>query len=356
MLTEKQMNELKEHLESAQNPIFYYDNDCDGLCSFLILRRYLGRGRGVAVRSFPDLNKQYARKASELKADYVFVLDKPVVSREFIEEIDRLGLPIVWIDHHDVSGDDFANGLKNFFVYNPTKNSEKNRSEEPVSYWCMKLCGRKEDLWLGIIGCIADHYMPDYAEEFGAGYSEFWGKVVEPFDAYYRTEIGKIALALNFGLKDSTSNIVHLQNFLISCKGPDEIFLEVKENYSFRKKYREIRKKYDSLLEIAIKNAKGKLLFFQYSGELSISADIANELSYLYPKKYVAVAYKKGEVSNVSLRGKNVKNILEKVLKKFENASGGGHEDAVGARIQSNDLERFKDELILEANNEGSKN
>lgn len=32
MLTEKQISEIREHLEKAQNPLFFFDND-DGLCS-----------------------------------------------------------------------------------------------------------------------------------------------------------------------------------------------------------------------------------------------------------------------------------------------------------------------------------
>jgi len=350
MLTSKQINELKEHLDKAQNPIFYYDNDCDGLCSFLILRRYLGRGKGVAVRSFPDLNAQYARKARELNADYAFVLDKPVIAKEFIEEIGKLQLPLIWIDHHNVSMDDSFKESENFFIYNPTKNAGKDKSEEPVTYLCMKLSGRKEDLWLGVIGCIADHFMPDFADEFGERYSEFWGKVKEPFEAYYKTEIGRIAQAFNFGLKDSTTNIVNMQNFLTSCKGPDEALIEVSGNYSFRRKYKEIKKKYDGLLEKAKDAIYDKVLFFEYSGDLSISSDIANELSYLHPKKCIAVAYKKAGFANISLRGKNVKGILENILKNFENASGGGHEDAVGARIKTEDLDKFKEFLILEVN------
>ena len=77
MLTEKQVKEIREHLEKAQAPIFFFDNDADGLASFLLLRRYINRGKGVAIKSFPDLNESYARKLYELKPDYVFVLDKP---------------------------------------------------------------------------------------------------------------------------------------------------------------------------------------------------------------------------------------------------------------------------------------
>ena len=45
MLTKKQVEDIKEHLEKAQNPIFFFDNDPDGLCSFLLMQRYLGRGK-----------------------------------------------------------------------------------------------------------------------------------------------------------------------------------------------------------------------------------------------------------------------------------------------------------------------
>ena len=102
MLTEKQIKEIKEHLEKAQNPIFFYDNDPDGLCSFLLLQRYIERGRGVAIRSFPELDANYFRKVEELNADYIFILDKPLVSSGFWKEVENVNIPVVWIDHHDV--------------------------------------------------------------------------------------------------------------------------------------------------------------------------------------------------------------------------------------------------------------
>ena len=71
MLTQKQIKEIKEHLEKAQNPVFFFDNDSDGLCSFLLLSRWMNRGKGVAVKSFPDLNEGYFRKVDELNADYI---------------------------------------------------------------------------------------------------------------------------------------------------------------------------------------------------------------------------------------------------------------------------------------------
>src|SRR3989338_8648642 len=96
------------------------------------------------------------------------------------------------------------------------------------------------------------------------------------------------------------------------------------------------------------KNLSEKMLFFVYGGEVSMSADIANELSYRHPEIFVVVAYMKGAILNLSLRGAGVKKMLEKILPKLENATGGGHADAVGARIRTSDLEKFKELLSKE--------
>ncbi|MEM4271474.1 MAG: DHHA1 domain-containing protein [Candidatus Pacearchaeota archaeon] len=345
MLNKKQINEIKEHLSRAQNPIFYYDNDADGLCSFLLLRRYLGRGYGVAIRSYPELNAQYATKAQQLKADYVFILDKPVVSKEFLDEIKLLGLNVVWIDHHQIDKKEFEKEFSKFdnlYFYN---SATKKEGGEPVSYIAYKLTERKEDLWIALMGCVADYYLPDFTDEFAERYSNFWiaKKKIIPFDAYFGSEIGRIAIALNFGLKDSVSHVVELQNFLISCKGPEDVFLETEVNRKFREKYSEIKKKYEALLTDALKNASEKMIFFEYSGDLSISADLANELWYKNQDKYIAVCYKKGAITNISMRGRNVLRILKKILAKIENATGGGHRDAVGARIRTENLGIFRE-------------
>jgi oligoribonuclease NrnB/cAMP/cGMP phosphodiesterase (DHH superfamily) len=194
--------------------------------------------------------------------------------------------------------------------------------------------------------------MPDFVDDFIKEYPEFWKKgIVKPFDALYKTEIGKLAQAFSFGLKDSTTHVVMMQNFLISCKNPKDVFLESKENEFFMKKYSEIKKKYKALVDEAKKNIGGKLIFFEYGGDLSISSEIANELMYLFPGKIIAVCYKKGAATNISLRGNRIRNILENVLSNMKNASGGGHKNAVGARIKTEDLKRFKELLLEEISN-----
>lgn len=342
MLTEKQIVEIRGHLEAAQNPVFFYDNDADGLCSYVLLRKFIGRGKGVAVRTHPDVDVGYVRKIRELNADYVFVLDRPFLGKKFVDAIKEMQIPIVWIDHHETNFENY--GYENLFVYNPMNG--KKKSSEPVVYWSYKIANRAEDIWIAIMGCIADHYLPDFVGDFEKKYKGYWGNVKQPFDAYYGTEIGVLARSLSHGLKDSISHVVYLQNFLIKCQGPAEMFLEIDSSSSFGKQHDLIRGKYVKLLERAEKeiSAKGPI-FFKYGGDLSISSDLSNELSYKYPGRTIMIAFNNGMFYNFSIRGKKVREILEKILPEFDGATGGGHDNAVGARIKTEDLERFKKEF-----------
>ncbi len=344
MLSKSQLSEIREHLEKAQNPIFLYDNDVDGLSSYVLLRKFTGRGKGVAVKSHPNVDVNYAKRVQELGGDYVFVLDRHSLGNDFVKEIEMLQIPIVWIDHHDVSNENHLYSM--LHRYNPMKN--KKKSSEPTTYLCHSATQRKEDIWLVVIGSIADHYMPDkdIVLEFIERYSSLWGKnITKPFDALYCAGIGRIARAMSFGLKDSISHVVELQNFLINCNSPYDVEKGLDSDSAFALKYKEIIKKYSSLLEDAKKNGEEKLVFYNYSGSLSISSDLSNELSYVYPKSYVCVCYSSGPITNISLRGNNVKKILSEILPLLDGATGGGHRDAVGARINTTDLDKFRREL-----------
>ena len=342
MLIKKQLSKIREHLEKAQNPIFLFDNDVDGLCSYVLLRRFLGRGKGVAVKSHPDIDTRYAKRVQELGGDYVFVLDRHSLGKEFVGEIASLQLPIVWIDHHDVAVEDYQYSLLSHF--NPAHRRKK--SAEPTTYLCYSATQRVEDLWIALIGCIADHYLPKFVGDFAGMHPELWAKkITAPFQALYTTGIGRLSRALSFGLKDSVSHVVELQNFLVNCKTSGDLEKEIESNSAFALKYREILKKYNSLLDAAKLSVADKYLIFNYSGTLSISSDLSNELSYIFPKKYICVAYSSGSLTNISLRGDNVKNILGQILPNFVGATGGGHKDAVGARIQTNELDKFVEML-----------
>ena len=339
MLTSEQIEEIKEHLEKAQNPLFLFDNDQDGLCSFLILQRYLGRGKGFPVKTSPEMNKDYFRKVRELNADYLFILDQPAVSKEFFEEVEKVNIPVVWIDHHEIDLKetkipDFVN------YYNPLFNKEKTR--EPVTALCYQISNRREDCWLGVVGCISDNFCPDFYEDFKKNYPELSIDSREAFKIFYCSEVGKVARIFGFALKDRISNVINFIKFLINVKNPYEILNESKNNKQVHFRFFEIEEKFNRLIEKAKKKVSGNLIFFKYGGDMSMSADLANKLQFLYPEKFVVVAYTKGVKANISARGKNIRKLILKAIENFEGATGGGHENAAGAQVKINELSEFE--------------
>jgi len=339
MLSGKEIKEIREHLEKAQNPVFFFDNDVDGLVSFILLRRFIGRGKGVAIKSFPELDESYARRVDEFNADYVFILDKPIVSESFLEEIRKKNIPVVWIDHHDVPKPKKINNLSYY-------NSLDGELGEPISYVSYVVSGKKTDAWISLIGCISDNYIPPFYDDFVKDYPTV--SIRNPdsaFQVLYETDLGKMILMFSFSLKDRTSSVVAMINFLFNVKSPFEILKEDSNNKNIFKRYVQVRKFYDKILEKAKRVARGpkKLIFFQYGGDMSLSADIANELSYRFPGKVILVAYSKGASANISIRGSvDVREITLKALKEIPNSSGGGHKFATGAKMSFDDLPKFK--------------
>ena len=327
MLTKKQVSEIKEHLEKAQNPVFFFDNDQDGLCSFLLLQRYIGRGRGVAARSFPGLNKDYFRK---------------VVERDFFDEAEKINIPVVWIDHHDIDTKEIPKFVN---YYNPLFN--KKKSNEPVTALCWQITKRKEDIWIAVVGCISDRFIPKFYEKFEKEYTELTTRGRRIFDIFYKSQIGRIARIFGAGLKDKTTNVVNMLRFLMKAKSPYDVLEENNYNRGMHQRFQEIDSKYQRLLLRALSLAKNqeKLLFFQYSGNLSISSEIANEVNYLFPKKIVVVAYIKDGMTNISMRGEKAREIFLEAIKDLDGAAGGGHEFAVGGRMKTSDIEKFKENL-----------
>lgn len=339
MLPKSQLQEIKEHLESSQNPLFFFDNDVDGLCAFLIMRRSIGRGRGIAIKSFPDLKEQYLKKVEELNPDAIFILDKAELSERFAEAVKEKNIPMIWIDHHE------TNTSKNIIKLTSYYNSFP--SSEPTSYVAQKIFNRQEDLWLAMIGCIGDVYMPDFAEKFTEQNPELFQKNITAFDALHKTEIGKIARELNFGLMDSITNVVNLVKYLFKAKN----IYDLKEENNYTKRFHlrvsQLNEFCNKQIEKAEKqfDPNSPFLFFSYSGNTSMSSEIANKLYYNHKDKLIIVAFKRPEKVNISIRGNGALSVTKEAIKNIENATGGGHESATGVMIPIDEFKEFKENI-----------
>ncbi|MFT4326664.1 MAG: DHH family phosphoesterase, partial [Candidatus Woesearchaeota archaeon] len=105
--------EIREKLQTCENPLIFFDDDADGVCSFLLIYKYLNKGHGVIVKSTPEIKADpYIRKITEYMPDLVIILDKPKVEDEFLKGI---SCDVIWIDHHEPQ----TITQKNVYYYNP---------------------------------------------------------------------------------------------------------------------------------------------------------------------------------------------------------------------------------------------
>jgi single-stranded DNA-specific DHH superfamily exonuclease len=337
MLTSEQLEEIKEHLERAQNPLFLYDNDTDGLCAYLILKKEIQRGKGIAIKSFPNLSEQYLARVDEFKSDYVFVLDYSLISEEFANGLIERNIPLVIIDHHEIIKKDHLENKADIYNTFP--------SSEPTTYICYKIFERKINQWIAIIGCTSDVYKPDFSKEFAKENPEIYKSNLTAFEILYETDIGKIAMMLNYGLKDTTTNVVKLMKYMEKANSPSDILSENKDTLNLHKKYQRINEYIEKTIR-KVKNIEDKMLLLEYSGASSMSSEISNYLLSKNKDKFILVSFMGAGNCNVSIRGKRSKEIVAKAIKGIEGASGGGHEEACGARIPTDKWEEFKKRVI----------
>jgi len=330
----KNLDKIRELLESSQNPLFFFDNDADGLCSFLIMQRKIGRGKGVAIKSYPELSEIYLRKIDEFNPDIIFVLDKAKVSKEFINGVNERNLFIVWIDHHKSDFDSEENVL----YYNSYP------SGEPVPEIVQEVCKEDKDLFLSIIGSISDSHMPIRAKKFEKEYPELLNSQLTGFEALHSTEIGKFALMFNFGLMNSITNVVKLMKYLMQIKSPYEILEENYQTKEFHANYAKLKGELNKLLDKVEekKFESEKIIYFKYGGKTSMSSILANQIYFRNQGKLVIVAYERPEKLNLSIRGKGASKLTNKIVEKIEGATGGGHKEATGVMIPASQIEEFE--------------
>src|SRR3989338_2573137 len=310
MLTEKQIGQIREELESCKNPLFFFDDDPDGLCAFLLLYRYLKEGHGFVVKTHPRLDARSAPKIEEYNADKVFVLDVAQLEQDFI---DASKVPVIWIDHHTPLERD------NVKYFNP-RLANKGLNV-PTTYLCYQVS--QKDLWIGALGCIADYYMPDFIDEFKKAYPGMIGNEKSIGGIYFGSKLGTLINIFSFCLKGKTNDVMKCIKILTRVESPNEILNQETSRGKFIfKRYQKIKEAYDELMKNALESAnEDKVLVFTYTDDkMSFTGDLANELLYRFPERVIVVGRKKGDEVRMSIRSKDIliPPILEKSLSGLE--------------------------------------
>jgi len=340
MLSKIKIKQLKELLDYTVRPLYFFDDDPDGLSSFLLFYKYVGDGQGIPVKSSPELKIEYSKKVNEYQPDRVIVLDKPKISQDFLDEVNT---PILWLDHHEIQNPKSSTEIKYF---NPRP--KKDGYGEPTSFCCYQVT--KENLWIAMVGCVGDWFLPpaDMIEEFKKNYSDLFmskNEINSPEIALYETKLGELVQIFSFLLKGSISDIKKNIKILTRIKDPYEILNSTSSQGKFLNKYYQIHKKeYEVLLDSALKKVdKTNLLLYEYTEDKnSYTADLSNELLYRYPKKVIIIAREKSDDIRMSLRSASFElpPIINEALENLD-GYGGGHLHACGCSVKKRDFPEF---------------
>lgn len=338
MLNDSQISEIKGFLDRCERPLFFFDDDCDGLCSYMLLRKHVGmKGYGVCLKNKPILESHYVRKVDEYCPDLIVVLDKPIVSQDFL---DGVSVPVIWIDHHQM--------LKRERVH--YYNSKVNDREliGSTSYMAWEIC--RGELWVAMAGALADYHISDFADEFIARYPGLMQKTNSAADALFGMKIGELIRIMNFLLKGTTTSVRRNVEALLKVESPQEILDGTTPRGKFLlNRVEKVLLEYDKLLKRAMKEGaddKGILLFVYENQKNSFTAELSGELLYRLKPKLVVVGRRHGDEVKLSLRSSVLKlpGLVSRALAGVK-GYGGGHDPACGACVAEGDFEVFMDNL-----------
>lgn len=321
----------REKISQATRPMILFDDDPDGLASFLLIYKLVRGGKGIPIKGNP-LNEEFAEKVNEYSPDLVIILDKPVVEQEFF---DKIKTQSIWIDHHKIQNP------KGIIYLNP----QSEGKNIPTSSICYKIT--QQDEWIATIGTVADWQIPEtkLLKETIKEYPKLLPKEIDSASqALFETDAGKLARVFSFNLKGKKNDVLTSLKILSRINEPYEL-LEQKHSQAklIMKKYEKLLREYEELLNQAKEQKEEESIIFKYENNTtSYTPDLSNELLYLYPNKTIFIARESSGSYKCSIRdnNKNIAKILEKTIEQV-GGNGGGHEHACGAVVNEDIFEEF---------------
>ncbi|HDP74192.1 MAG TPA: DHH family phosphoesterase [Candidatus Woesearchaeota archaeon] len=334
--------EIKKELDFCNNPVFFFDDDPDGLSSFIQFYKYKKQGKGTVVKSSPALPGAYSSGIGE-ENDKIFILDKPMVEKGFFEAAYSRKLPVVWIDHHEPQL--FPDSVKYF---NPRINGGKNI---PVSQVCYNAV--KESQWIAAIGIIGDWFIPPFLKELALQFPDLISsRIKAPEQALFNTPFGRLVKIFSFNLKGTKREIDKSLEALIKVESPYVVLSQsTPEGKYVYKRFWRVNEEYEFHLRTASASvsSKDQILFYIYDSSQSFTSDISNELLFRFPKKVIIVGKEKRGYVRLSVRSSVfiLPKMLEKALEGLDGYSGG-HEHACGANVRLDQVDQFLNNLKKE--------
>lgn len=341
MITDKECQEIRTILNKAKTPFFIFDDDPDGLCSFLLLQAITKKGTGFPYKGHLKIGEEeILRVLEKRKPDLLVILDKPIVEQEFV---DHFGKEIIHIDHHPPIT---THGAK-YHYYNPRK--ENYSDDRSTSYWAYKVA--RTNQWIAAVGCISDWFIPEFLDEFREQYPLLLPThLSSPGQAIFDSPFGELVRVFSFGMKGKREDVLNNLDMFLHIETPQDILERRTPQGKFLAEYTEKMYKRYKIIEhdaLQTKIEDNILLYIYTNATDSFTSMLSNELAYKKSESVIIIGRVKNSTTMLSIRAQTIKlpDIIHKALEGL-NGYGGGHDHACGAVVSSDDfsmfVERFK--------------
>ncbi len=343
-LEEQAITDIRKRVQQAARPLVFFDDDADGLSSFLLTYQLNPNAIPLRAAMGPELKTDFIRYVDEHQPDLILVLDKPRANPEFFEEVRT---PTIWIDHHDPTTQEPHTWPYNQLnYYNPLLSDEED--DRPVSYWMQQIT--TGPLWLAAVGVTSD-WSNELLPALREAHPELLPATNDIQEVLFNSPLGDIIQVLNFSLKGRTRDINKNLKALTKIQEPQELLqASTKASKQIHKHTKPLIKEYKNQLSQALQTpiTDGLLVHVFRHVQQSFVADVANELLMRTEAEVIIVARSDDKRVNMSMRSheKELPPLLEEALAHVE-GYGGGHSNACGGSIVARDWPRFL-EIIKE--------
>ncbi len=349
------IDNIDDKLQHSQNPLFFFHDDPDGVCSYLIFHHFLKEGKGICVKSKAIVDSRFLPSIRRNEPDTIFVLDLANISQDVLNYCSTHKITIVWVDHHDL------HNKKDVIYYNPKMDAtEINYPAALVSYEIVKMIIQKHTgsfdehphasvfLWLSVAGSIGDWHVPYTITEFKKTFPTLIPTDSEhPPKILFDTPFSNVIRFLSFALKGSTTKVNRNIDNLKKIIDPHEILetstepaQKVNKNIqpfleSFWNLYNDVEEK--------MNQTDSRVFYYEYKSDiLSVSSLVSNQLLYTFPERIIIIVREKDDEIRGSVRSATVpiRDALVKTLAHF-NGNGGGHDFACGFSLKADEKDAF---------------
>lgn len=341
-ISDSSLDAFRKQLEEAARPLIFFDDDADGLASYLLCQKRNSAAFGVRAARGPELSTAFVRRVDERAPDLIIILDKPRVSREFFEQVQT---PTIWIDHHDPSSQEPQNWNYPQLTYlNPQLADGEDR--RPVTYWVHRALGGPA--WIAAAGAAGD-WDTSLVEAFNKEYPDLDTGSEKIEDVLYKSLLGAIVQRFNFALKGRSSRITKNISVLTRIESPQELLEhETPRSKYLHKHYDQIRTLYERQLRDARKTETEDGLFVHLFGDVDVSlvTNIANELLVRKQPVVLIVGRREGGRVKFSMRSHktDLRPLLQEALQGVD-GYGGGHKEACGGSVAETNWDDFLDAI-----------